>query len=155
MNCSIIISLCNFFLEFYCTCGQGEYGTMIACDGPNCQIVWFHIDCVGIAEEDVPEGEWFCDICKGLCCLYTCISTEKVHNLCHSLFNPSGSAHYSVFPTLQYHFMITFLFYRLTSYIKKDLDFGCCVYISVNTNMNARETSFERLERIVLAKRKH
>ena len=46
----------------YCFCRQGEYGSMIACDAPNCPIEWFHFSCVGLTEE--PDGEWICDNCK-------------------------------------------------------------------------------------------
>ena len=46
----------------FCICNQGEFGKMIACDGPNCKIVWFHFSCVGLQNE--PEGDWFCDQCK-------------------------------------------------------------------------------------------
>ena len=37
---------------------------MIACDGPDCPIEWFHFSCVGITEEPETDEEWFCDQCK-------------------------------------------------------------------------------------------
>ncbi|KAI0983369.1 hypothetical protein GJ496_000235 [Pomphorhynchus laevis] len=46
----------------YCYCKEPSYGSMVACDNPNCEIIWFHYDCVGI--EKAPEGKWFCDDCK-------------------------------------------------------------------------------------------
>ena len=48
----------------FCICNRGEFGTMIACDGPNCKITWFHFSCVGLQNE--PEGDWFCDQCNKL-----------------------------------------------------------------------------------------
>ena len=47
----------------YCICGGGEYGLMICCDGEKCPIVWYHADCVGLSEETVPAGSWFCKDC--------------------------------------------------------------------------------------------
>lgn len=35
---------------------------MIACDGDNCRIEWFHFECVGIIMP--PKGKWFCPECK-------------------------------------------------------------------------------------------
>ena len=35
---------------------------MIACDGDNCPVEWFHMDCIGLSE--VPDGGWFCSFCK-------------------------------------------------------------------------------------------
>jgi len=35
---------------------------MIACDGKNCTIEWFHWSCVGITEP--PEGNWYCLSCQ-------------------------------------------------------------------------------------------
>ena len=46
----------------YCYYRQGEHGSMIACDTPNCPIEWFHFPCVGFTNE--PVGEWFCKECR-------------------------------------------------------------------------------------------
>ena len=43
-------------------CREIPYGTMVACDAPNCPYEWFHFDCVGLSEE--PSGEWFCSECS-------------------------------------------------------------------------------------------
>ena len=51
-------------LDKFCLCNQEEFGTMIACDGPNCKITWFHFSCVGLHSE--PKGDWFCDQCNKL-----------------------------------------------------------------------------------------
>jgi hypothetical protein len=47
----------------YCTCGTPADNEMIACDG-HCAKEWFHFACVGLAAENVPEGEWYCDECQ-------------------------------------------------------------------------------------------
>jgi inhibitor of growth protein 3 len=45
----------------YCTCRQISYGAMVACDNEECEIEWFHYDCVGITQP--PKGKWFCLEC--------------------------------------------------------------------------------------------
>lgn len=35
---------------------------MIACDGDDCAIEWFHFECIGIMVP--PQGKWFCPECK-------------------------------------------------------------------------------------------
>ena len=49
-------------VELFCICKRPETIDMIACDGHNCSIEWFHLDCVGITE--VPDGKWYCDDCS-------------------------------------------------------------------------------------------
>lgn len=46
----------------YCRCPYDEVSEMIACDGDNCQIEWFHFECVGIMV--APQGKWFCAECR-------------------------------------------------------------------------------------------
>lgn len=48
----------------YCYCNGPSSGTMIGCDGPECEEEWFHLECAGL--DDVPpEGEdWFCRNCE-------------------------------------------------------------------------------------------
>ena len=36
---------------------------MICFDGEKYPIVWYHADCVGLSEETVPAGSWFCKDC--------------------------------------------------------------------------------------------
>ena len=36
---------------------------MVACDGPNCSIQWFHYECVGLQEEPKSK-KWFCTDCS-------------------------------------------------------------------------------------------
>ncbi|KAG7099884.1 hypothetical protein E1B28_001685 [Marasmius oreades] len=46
----------------YCFCNRVSFGEMIACDSKDCEIEWFHLNCVAL--EAVPTGTWFCDTCK-------------------------------------------------------------------------------------------
>lgn len=46
----------------YCICRQISYGEMVACDNTECEIEWFHYDCVGITQP--PKGKWFCPDCS-------------------------------------------------------------------------------------------
>ncbi|CAI5758994.1 unnamed protein product [Candida verbasci] len=46
----------------YCYCNQVSFGEMVACDGENCAIEWFHLPCIGY--KNPPKGKWFCDNCK-------------------------------------------------------------------------------------------
>ncbi|XP_059608559.1 uncharacterized protein LOC132256264 [Phlebotomus argentipes] len=46
----------------YCRCPYDEVSEMIACDGENCAIEWFHFECVGIMVP--PVGKWYCPQCK-------------------------------------------------------------------------------------------
>ncbi|KAG5681601.1 hypothetical protein PVAND_011017 [Polypedilum vanderplanki] len=48
----------------YCYCRRpyDDLQGMIGCDGPNCQIEWFHFECVGILVP--PKGNWFCPQCQ-------------------------------------------------------------------------------------------
>lgn len=45
----------------YCYCNQVSYGEMVACDNKNCEIEWFHYDCVGLKMP--PKGKWYCNEC--------------------------------------------------------------------------------------------
>lgn len=48
----------------YCYCRRpyDEIQGMIGCDGANCQIEWFHFECVGILVP--PKGNWYCPECQ-------------------------------------------------------------------------------------------
>jgi hypothetical protein len=48
--------------ETYCYCRGPYIGTMIACDNSECNLKWFHLNCVGI--KHVPDGAWFCQKCS-------------------------------------------------------------------------------------------
>lgn len=45
----------------YCRCPYDEVSEMIACDGSNCSIEWFHFECVNIIMP--PKGKWYCPEC--------------------------------------------------------------------------------------------
>ncbi|CAO3633581.1 unnamed protein product [Cunninghamella blakesleeana] len=45
----------------YCYCQQVSYGEMVACDNDECDIEWFHIECVGLKAP--PKGKWYCKNC--------------------------------------------------------------------------------------------
>ena len=51
--------------ELFCHCKMPETGEMIACTGSECPgNNWYHFQCVGIDEESVPNGDWFCLACS-------------------------------------------------------------------------------------------
>ncbi|KAK6104113.1 Inhibitor of growth proteins N-terminal histone-binding family protein [Brugia pahangi] len=37
------------------------YGSMVACDDPECRYEWFHYGCVNVIEK--PKGKWYCPEC--------------------------------------------------------------------------------------------
>ncbi|XP_070554167.1 inhibitor of growth protein 1-like [Ptychodera flava] len=45
----------------YCLCNQVSYGEMIGCDNVNCELEWFHFNCVGLTSK--PKGKWYCPRC--------------------------------------------------------------------------------------------
>ena len=47
----------------YCLCQQGEFGVMLGCDGDDCSIEWFHLQCVGLSRTPTTE-KWLCPHCK-------------------------------------------------------------------------------------------
>ncbi|KAJ8733296.1 hypothetical protein PYW08_001594 [Mythimna loreyi] len=49
---------------------------MIGCDGPNCQIQWYHFSCVGVITP--PEGNWFCPTCDKTQQINQVIPTSKI-----------------------------------------------------------------------------
>jgi hypothetical protein len=55
----------NDFLSSCCLCKEEETGFMIACDNVACPIEWFHMSCVGLSSETVPEESWICHSCSG------------------------------------------------------------------------------------------
>lgn len=48
--------------DSFCYCKNAGDGSMVACDGEECKIEWFHYKCVGLTEQ--PKGKWLCDECK-------------------------------------------------------------------------------------------
>ncbi|KAG8282279.1 hypothetical protein J6590_040511 [Homalodisca vitripennis] len=49
-------------LYCYCQCPYDGVSEMIACDGQDCMIEWFHFECVGIIVP--PKGKWYCPDCR-------------------------------------------------------------------------------------------
>ncbi|XP_066254515.1 uncharacterized protein MESR4 [Euwallacea similis] len=49
-------------LYCYCRCPYDEVSEMIGCDSNDCEIEWFHFECVGIMVP--PKGQWFCPDCR-------------------------------------------------------------------------------------------
>ncbi|KAI8343104.1 hypothetical protein BC941DRAFT_410430 [Chlamydoabsidia padenii] len=45
----------------YCYCRMVSYGDMVACDNDECEIEWFHLECVGL--QTPPKGKWYCKNC--------------------------------------------------------------------------------------------
>ncbi|KAK4514692.1 uncharacterized protein ATC70_002294 [Mucor velutinosus] len=45
----------------YCYCSQVSFGEMVACDSGDCEIEWFHLECVGL--KTPPKGKWYCKNC--------------------------------------------------------------------------------------------
>lgn len=66
----------------YCICGDVSHGTMIACDNDSvspmldhssagvltetwqCELEWFHLECVGLTELPGRRAKWYCPICR-------------------------------------------------------------------------------------------
>ena len=45
----------------WCYCKQDEdFDYMIACDNQNCPIEWYHLSCVHLSLDNIPDGDWFC-----------------------------------------------------------------------------------------------
>lgn len=48
----------------YCYCGGTSSGKMIGCDGADCEMEWFHVECTDITALPAEEEAWYCDACK-------------------------------------------------------------------------------------------
>jgi len=54
----------DFGVKLWCYCRQDEnFDYLIGCDNSWCQIQWFHLSCVKMTMDDVPDGDWFCPDC--------------------------------------------------------------------------------------------
>ncbi|KAI0722394.1 hypothetical protein C8T65DRAFT_137918 [Cerioporus squamosus] len=47
----------------YCYCQKLSYGQMIGCDNESCRLQWFHLSCVNLEPENLPQT-WYCDECR-------------------------------------------------------------------------------------------
>ncbi|CAH4031531.1 unnamed protein product, partial [Pieris brassicae] len=48
--------------ETYCFCAKESDSPMIGCDGENCELQWYHFECVGVVS--APAGSWYCPPCS-------------------------------------------------------------------------------------------
>ncbi|KAI1000471.1 hypothetical protein K3495_g7725 [Podosphaera aphanis] len=48
----------------YCHCNRVSFGTMIGCEGANCEKEWFHLECVGLLEIPPRTTKWYCPLCR-------------------------------------------------------------------------------------------
>lgn len=48
----------------YCYCGGISSGQMIGCDGPDCEMEWFHVECTEITALPAKEEAWYCNACQ-------------------------------------------------------------------------------------------
>ncbi|KAH8835177.1 hypothetical protein DL96DRAFT_1702181 [Flagelloscypha sp. PMI_526] len=46
----------------YCTCHRPSFGEMVGCDNDDCKYQWFHVGCVGVDPDKMPE-KWYCSEC--------------------------------------------------------------------------------------------
>jgi len=45
-------------VELWCYCKQDEdFDYLIGCDSKSCTIQWFHLSCVNMTMEEVPDGD--------------------------------------------------------------------------------------------------
>ena len=67
MSLSMSITTPSCANKTWCYCGRDEsYDEMIACEYPGCEIEWFHYSCMGLTEDLIPNGDWFCPDCQAL-----------------------------------------------------------------------------------------
>lgn len=51
-------------IETCCTCGRAEYGEMVFCANPGCEIVRFHLACTELDKVPDADASWYCGDCK-------------------------------------------------------------------------------------------
>ena len=47
----------------FCRKTDEEGYDFVECASGECKIIWFHLGCVGLDEDSIPEGGWFCPRC--------------------------------------------------------------------------------------------
>ena len=52
----------------YCLCRKDQGGDMIFCENKKCpRGQWFHVGCMDMSADDIPEGSWFCqEYCRAV-----------------------------------------------------------------------------------------
>ena len=47
--------------EGYCVCNEDKEGSWVMCNNRVCRRgKWFHLECLNLEMDDLPDGEWFC-----------------------------------------------------------------------------------------------
>ncbi|KAK3105421.1 hypothetical protein FSP39_024916 [Pinctada imbricata] len=69
----------------YCYCKEENEEDMIECSGPRCRCgKWFHLTCIQMTQDEVPDGDWFRNDCETLrslypfCICYTDLGTAMI-----------------------------------------------------------------------------
>ncbi|KAG9053291.1 hypothetical protein FS842_008392 [Serendipita sp. 407] len=50
--------------KLYCICGQQSFGEMIGCDDSECEIEWFHLQCLGLDSPPPGQDIFVCPQCR-------------------------------------------------------------------------------------------
>ena len=51
-------------VALFCVCKVPLTGDMLPCPGGACEGKWFHYNCVGISNDNIPQGVWYCNQCR-------------------------------------------------------------------------------------------
>ncbi len=82
----------------YCICQQVSYGEMIACDNENCEIEWFHYNCVGLSGP--PKGKWYVSFPLIVPTSVQVLSQLRGQEIIDTLINSSVLLHYITRPSV-------------------------------------------------------
>ena len=59
--CNVQVSLGRIRNFQYCICNLNIGGEMVYCFNKKCEKgSWFHLECLGVTSDELPEGDWFC-----------------------------------------------------------------------------------------------
>mmetsp|Transcript_3840 Transcript_3840/g.5629 ORF Transcript_3840/g.5629 Transcript_3840/m.5629 type:complete len:253 (-) Transcript_3840:92-850(-) len=47
----------------YCVCKRPSFGKMVGCENDDCEIAWYHFECVGLEEQPPEDTKWYCPTC--------------------------------------------------------------------------------------------
>ena len=51
--------------KLWCYCSRDDvYDNLIGCNNTECKIQWFHLSCVNLNQDQVPDGDWYCFDCR-------------------------------------------------------------------------------------------
>ena len=51
--------------KLWCYCSRDDVdNNLIGCDNIDCKIQWFHLSCVNLTQDQVPDGNWYCFDCR-------------------------------------------------------------------------------------------